>query len=106
MKGKGPRIERETSIVWNEEEDKALIWTASEITYRKLKKLGYFPTEDRDRSATFVVPKRDIRMPKPKDEARSRRSKERVAAGIAGFGSGRRLGHEPEPPNSSAKGKG
>jgi len=104
MKGKGPRIERETSIVWNEEEDKALIWTASEITYRKLKKLGYFPTEDRDRSASFVVPKRDIRMPKPKDEALSRRMKERMAAGKVGFRPGHQSGLHSEPPNPSAKG--
>ena len=104
MTGKGPRIERETSIVWNEEEDKVLIWTASEITYRKLKKLGYFPTDDRDRSASFVVQKRDIRMPKPKDEALSRRMKERVAAGKTGLRPGRRSGHEPEPSNASGKG--
>ena len=104
MKGKGPRIERETSIVWNEEEDKALIWTASEITYQKLRKLGYSPTEDRERSASFIVPKRDIKMPRPLDEARSRRVKEMIAAGKTGFKPRQRNRSHSEPPNPSEQG--
>jgi len=53
MKGKGPRQERETTITFNEAEGTSSIRTSSEPMYRKLKKLGFYPVEDRDRSATF-----------------------------------------------------
>ncbi len=62
MKGKGPRIERETTITFNEVEDTASIWTASEPKYRKLTKLGFYPVEDRDRSATFEISKKCISL--------------------------------------------
>ena len=58
MDGKGIRSERETVIVMNEDEDTATIWTASETMFRKLKRLGYLLSEDRERSATFEVPKK------------------------------------------------
>jgi hypothetical protein len=41
MKGKGPKYERETIINFNEESEMASIWTASEVVYRRLMKLGY-----------------------------------------------------------------
>ncbi len=66
MKGKGPRSERETIIRFDEDSDMANIWTASAPIYRQLRKLGYFPAEDRERSARFEVPKRDVRLPRPK----------------------------------------
>ena len=47
MEGKGPRFERETVITFNETESSASVWTASETVYRRLKKLGYVPTEER-----------------------------------------------------------
>ncbi len=65
MTGKGPRLERETTITFNEVEDTALVWTASEPMYRKLKKLGFYPVEDRDRSATFRVPRKCVSIRKP-----------------------------------------
>ncbi len=65
MKGKGPRRERETIINFNEEEKTAHIWTASEPEHRRLKKLGYEPVEDRERSASFEVPKKYISIRKP-----------------------------------------
>ena len=66
MKGKGIRQERETVIVFNEADDSASIWTASEPVYRKLKRLGYEPVEDTERSATFEVPKKCVSIRKPK----------------------------------------
>jgi hypothetical protein len=66
MQGKGIRRERETIINFNEEDATASIWTASEIVYRPLMKLGYQPSEDNERSAVFEVPKRDVRLPRPK----------------------------------------
>jgi hypothetical protein len=60
MKGAGPRRERETVIVYNEEEDSAWIWTASERDYKRLLKRGFEPREDRERSATFFIPKKCV----------------------------------------------
>ncbi len=80
MKGKGIRSERETVIRFDEESSVANIWTASETIYRRLRKLGYCPTEDGQRSASFEVPKRDIKLPRPKSEMRSRLAKKRSEA--------------------------
>jgi len=65
VKGKGIRLERETTITFNEVEDTASIWTASEPMYRKLKKLGFYPVEDRDRSASFKIPKKCVSIRRP-----------------------------------------
>ena len=70
MKGKGPKHERETIISFNEAEDSATVWTASEVVYRRLRRLGYFPIEDRERSASFEVPKNEVRLPRPKAKRR------------------------------------
>ena len=69
MKGKGPKHERETIMNFNDEDDMASIWTASEVVYRRLLKLGYMPSEDNERSAVFKMPKRDIKLPRPKKQA-------------------------------------
>ena len=66
MKGKGPRIERDTTISFNEEEATAHIWTASQPMYRRLRKMGYCPFEDNERSASFNVPKKCVSVRKPK----------------------------------------
>ena len=68
MTGKGLKSERETIINFNEDEATATIWTASEVTYRRLLKRGYAPIEDGERSALFRVPKRDVKLPRPKRE--------------------------------------
>ena len=60
VKGKGLRQERETTITFNEVEGDASIWTASEPMCRKLKRLGFYPEEDRGRSATFKIPKKCV----------------------------------------------
>ena len=65
MKAKGPRIERETTITFNEEEETARIWTASQPVYRRLRKIGYCPSEDNERSAGFEVPKKCVSVRKP-----------------------------------------
>ena len=75
MKGKGPRIERETTITFNEVEETALIGTASQPMYRRLKKMGHCPSEDNERSASFVIPKKCVSFRKPVIM-----SKERLAA--------------------------
>ncbi len=64
MKGKGPRYERETSITFNEEDETAQIWTFSEPMYRKLIKMGFSPSEDNERSASFTVPKKCVSIRK------------------------------------------
>jgi hypothetical protein len=83
MKGKGLRQERETIINFNEESDIASIWTASKIVCRRLKKLGYVSLQDNERSAVFEMPKRDIKLPRPRrvmSEARRERIRESLKA--------------------------
>ncbi len=65
MKSKGPRIENETVIIFNAKEDDACIWTASESMYRRLLRLGYLPVEDKERSASFKIPKKYVSLRKP-----------------------------------------
>ncbi len=74
MTGKGPRLERETTITFNEVEDTASIWTASAVTYRRLRKMGYSPTQDRDRSANFEIPKKRVVL--TRDTVRIRTAKQ------------------------------
>ena len=66
MRAKGPRYERETTIRFNEEEEIAHIWTASQPMYRRLRKMGYCPSEDNERSAIFKVPKKCVSIRKLK----------------------------------------
>ena len=65
MKSKGPKIERETVIIFNEEEDYARMWTASATMYRRALRLGYEPIEDLERSASFKIPKKFVSIRKP-----------------------------------------
>ena len=65
MKGQGIKQERETVIAFNEADPLASIWTASERVYRKLKKQGYEPVEDTERSARFEVPKKRVSIRRP-----------------------------------------
>ena len=62
MKGKGPRSERETVIRFDEEDDRANVWTASAVVYRRLRKMGFYPHEDSERSATFEIPKKCVSL--------------------------------------------
>ena len=66
MKGNGPKHERETIINFNEEEDTASIWTASEVVYRRLlKRLGQeYLTEDGGRHAVFTFPAKFMQLPR------------------------------------------
>src|SRR5262249_1356952 len=66
MEGKGQRFERETVITFNGAESSASVWTASEIVYRRLKKLRYVPTRDNEWSAVFEIPKDLVRVLKPR----------------------------------------
>jgi hypothetical protein len=68
MKGKGPKSERETIINFNEEDDTASIWTASDAVYRRLmKRLGrQYLIEDGERHAVFTFPKELISLPRVK----------------------------------------
>jgi arginyl-tRNA--protein-N-Asp/Glu arginylyltransferase len=66
MQAKGTRQERETVIKFNDKDEIASMWTASQVIYRRLRKLGYNPLVDNDRSASFDIPKADIRLPRPK----------------------------------------
>lgn len=68
MKGHGPRYERETVIILNEESDEATVWTASQVIYRRLlKRLGKTClVNDQERSAEFKFPKKFLSLPRTK----------------------------------------
>jgi hypothetical protein len=72
MKANGPRIERETVIIYNDAEDMAEVWTAANGTFIKLMRSGCQLIEDNQRSATFKIPKRcvTLRGSKPISEKR------------------------------------
>ena len=80
MKAKGVRQERETIINFNDEEDIASVWTASQKVYRALKRVGYNPVADDERSARFEIPKADIRLPKPKRKLTPEQRRARIKA--------------------------
>ena len=91
MQGKGPRIERETIIRFDEASPNAEVWTASVPFYRKLLKQGFVPKEDGERSATFEVPKecvviraRRVLTDKQKEALQKHRFSSRKTAIIAG----------------------
>ena len=80
MRGKGPRIERETIINFNEAEPDASVWTASEPMYHKMLRAGYQPSEDSERSATFMVPKKLVSVRKARHISAARRKELAVKA--------------------------
>lgn len=63
MSSGGSRLERETIILFNEEEDTAEVYTASQSIYRKMIKRGYKADEDLKDGAIFYIPKCNIRLP-------------------------------------------
>lgn len=82
-----PRIERETTITYNEEEDEAMVWSASRIFQRKMERLGikHYKAGKRDgagvdESRYYKVPKGwvKIRLPHKKPELTDEQRKERA----------------------------
>jgi hypothetical protein len=71
MKGRGPRYERETIIILNEQSEEATIWTASLVIYRRLlKRLGLtWLVNDEESSAEFKFPKKFLSLPRAKKTA-------------------------------------
>lgn len=89
MKASGVKHERETIIGWNEEDDNAWIWTASDTVYRRLlKRLGRaYLTVDGERHAEFRFPKAWILLPRPKravSEAKRAELRERASRTLLG----------------------
>lgn len=75
------RIERETTIAYNEEEDFAFVWSSSPVFQRKMERLGIEPQKTSKRMdvepAYYRVPKSWVKIRKPAlftEETRQRRS--------------------------------
>lgn len=60
-----PRIERETTIVFNEEEGHALVWSASPVFQRRIEKLGVPAYKTESRGEAGVAESRYYKIPKP-----------------------------------------
>ena len=58
------RIERETALSFNEEEETALIWSASPLFQRKMERLRIEPYETNKRDGQPVEETRSYRLPK------------------------------------------
>ncbi len=59
-----PRIERETTITYNEEGDDALLWSASPLFHRKMTRLGIAHFKAGKRDGLPVDELRFYRLPK------------------------------------------
>jgi hypothetical protein len=64
MQAKGTQEERETILIWNDTDDNATLWTASNTYYRRMLKRGFTPTEDGERHALFEFPKKSVKLPR------------------------------------------
>ena len=64
MKASGIKEERETIIVFSEDDRLASLWTASDAIYRQMKKRGWIPSQDDERHALFEFPKTRLKLPK------------------------------------------
>ena len=64
MKAKGLQEERETVLIWNDTDDAATLWTASNTTFRRMIKRGFIPKEDGERHALFEFPKKSVKLPR------------------------------------------
>lgn len=63
------RLERETIINFNEEEETASLYTASEVVYRRMLKRGFVPVDKytmdgRECGWTFEIPRKSIVLPR------------------------------------------
>lgn len=54
------RIEQETSVTFNQEEDEAIIWTASPAHLRRFARMGYPVHRNDGEGRSFKVPKTAI----------------------------------------------
>jgi hypothetical protein len=70
VKAIGPKSERETIIVVDEEGKLATLWTASESVYQQMLKRDWQPDEDGERHAMFSFPKGCLRLPRQKSTSR------------------------------------
>jgi hypothetical protein len=70
MKASGPKEERETVVVFDEDTNLATLWTASDSIYRQMLKRGWIPTHDEERHAVFEFPKNSFKLPRGKSHAR------------------------------------
>ena len=109
MKGSGPRHERETVIVFNEEDNLATIWTASAVMDQKLRKLGLELVEDGSRHSKFMVPKAQVsirRKPRISESAKARAAERMRKLNEKGvLCSATPINYGPERSNGVGKGK-
>jgi len=85
FKPRGPLLERETTVVFNQESSEAEVWTGQKGVYKKLLRRGWMPKEVGDRGAMFVVPKKLISFRRVKDS----NGKSKTAKGKSKISNGR-----------------
>lgn len=85
------RLERETVIVYNEAEDEATIWSASQKTIRRLEKFGFIATEGTKEAKYFKVPKRLVSLRSPSKRVMTEENKEKAAQRMKKFQKDKKL---------------
>jgi hypothetical protein len=78
------KLERETTIVWNEAEAEAMIWSASPAFHRKMAKLGIEPYQEvgrggRERSYWYRIPSVWVRVRAPKRRVLTDEQRQKMA---------------------------
>lgn len=66
MKPTGPKYERETVIVFDDENNTGTLWTASGVIYRKMIRLGWELIEEGERHGVFRFPRTAVKLPRAK----------------------------------------
>jgi hypothetical protein len=74
------RLERETTIVYNEQQKTAVIWSASSVLQRRMEKLDVKPQKKLGEGCWYEVPKSWIKVSRPRQvsEAQKAASRERM----------------------------
>ena len=107
MKAMGPRFERETIVIFNEEDALATIWTAPAVVDRRLRKLGFELTYEGERHSQFRCEKKRINLRRKTKTSASTR--EKAAARLRNLKMGGFSSQSPEkqelgPPNGARHG--
>ena len=79
------KIEQETSIVFNAEENTAIVWSANPVMQRQFVKLGISGTPVGP-GLQYEVPKRWVKIGRPRQVSDERRKAMRQSALSRGFG--------------------
>ena len=95
-----PKSEKETTVVYNEQDELATVWTASTPVQRRLARFG-LTGRPVGIGLQFELPKRWVRISKPRVVSAEQREAMRQTAISHGFGKVRTFVGAPNPENTA-----